>query len=323
LLPTRKGENKDAFFLSSPFLEGDIGRFFGFSQNYSGKYNLFGEIKFVLPVFITKPLARLWYTLDRRHRLITLRNLEFALGRQFTREQRQQLALEVFHHFVKLFFEAVAAILLPLSQLKKRVIVIGQEHGEAALKLGKGALAIAAHAGNWELTCTVYGLGIHPMSIVARKHANPLMDRLIRYIRERGGNTMIPKQGGLKAILRQLKKNQIVGMAIDQNTTTKGGILVDFFGHRARTTPIAAILARRFGVPVLTVLSRRLPDGRHLMVISPPLPMEITDNPEEDIRRHVQLQSDAVEAWVRASPEQWLWLHKRWKNQYPELYRNL
>jgi Kdo2-lipid IVA lauroyltransferase/acyltransferase len=272
---------------------------------------------------ITKPLARLWYTLDRRHRLITLRNLEFALGRQLNHEQRQLLAFEVFHHFVKLFFEAVATILLPLSKLQKQVIFMGLENSDAALKQGKGIVAIVAHAGNWELTGMVSALGYRPLSIVARKHDNPHMDRIIRYLRERGGNTMIPKQGGLKAILRQLKKNQIVGMAIDQNTTTKGGILVDFFGHRARTTPIAAILARRFGVPVLTVLSRRLPDGRHLMVISPPLPMEITDDPEEDIRRHVQLQSDAVEAWVRGSPEQWLWLHKRWKNQYPDLYKNL
>jgi Kdo2-lipid IVA lauroyltransferase/acyltransferase len=277
----------------------------------------------MIPIIITKPLARLWYALDRRHRLITLRNLEFTLGRELTEPQRQELAFQVFHHFVKLFFEALSMLVLPLSMLRKQVIVQGAENAEAALKLGKGILAIVAHAGNWELTGMVYGLGYHPLSIVARRHDQPLMDRLIRYLRERGGNTMIPKQGGLKAILTQLKKKQIVGMAIDQNTTTKGGILVDFFGHRARTTPIAAILARRFGAPVLTVLSRRLPDGRHLVVISPPLPMEITADQEEDIRRHVQLQSDAVEAWVRSSPEQWLWLHKRWKNQYPGLYQNL
>jgi Kdo2-lipid IVA lauroyltransferase/acyltransferase len=277
----------------------------------------------VIPTTITKPLARLWYSLDRRHRLITLRNLEFALGRQLNPEQQQQLSFEVFHHFVKFFFEAVAALLLPLSILRQQVIFMGLENSDAALQQGKGMVALVAHAGNWELNGMVGAFGYRPMFIVARRHDNPTMDRIIRYLRERGGNTMIPKQGGLKAMLRQLKKNQIVGMAIDQNTTTKGGILVDFFGHRARTTPIAGILARRFGVPVLTVFSRRLPDGRHLVVVSPPLPMEITDNPDEDIRRHVQLQSNAVEAWVRAAPEQWLWLHKRWKNQYPELYKNL
>jgi Kdo2-lipid IVA lauroyltransferase/acyltransferase len=277
----------------------------------------------LIPTIITKPLARLWYALDRRHRSITLRNLEFALGREMSREQREELAKKVFHHFVQLFFEAIAMIVMPLSKLQKKVIVIGFENALDAWKLGKGMVAIVAHAGNWELTGMVGGFAYHPLAIVARRHDQPVVDRIIRFLRERGGNTMIPKQGGLKAILTQLKKNQAVGMAIDQNTTTKGGILVDFFGHKARTTPIAAILARRFGTPVLPVLSRRLPDGRHLMQISPPLPMEVTENSEEDIRRHVQLQNDVVEAWVRVSPEQWLWLHKRWKNQYPELYKNL
>jgi Kdo2-lipid IVA lauroyltransferase/acyltransferase len=277
----------------------------------------------LIPTLITKTLARLWYAFDRRHRLITLRNLEFALGRELTQAQRQQLAPEVFHHFIKLFFEALSMLFLPLPQLQQKVIVTGAEHADEALKLGKGIVAIVAHAGNWELTGMVYGLGYHPLAIVARRHDSPVLDRIIRFLRERGGNTMVPKQGGLKAIVTRLKKNQIVGMAIDQNTTTKGGILVDFFSHPARTTPIAAILARRFGTPVIPVLSRRLPDGRHLMQISPPLPLEITDDATADIQRHVQLQSDTIEAWVRVSPEQWLWLHKRWKNQFPELYQNL
>ncbi len=268
-------------------------------------------------------LARIWFALDRRHRLITLRNLAFALGETLTPAARQELALKVFEHFVLLGLESLGMLFLPLDTLRRRVIVLGQEHAEAALRQGKGVLAIVAHAGNWELTGMVYGLVYHPLAIVARRHDQPLMERIIRTFRERGGNTMIPKQGGLKAILARLKQNEIVGMAIDQNTTTKGGILVDFFGHRARTTPIAAILARRFGTPVLPVLSRRLPDGRHLMEIQPPLPMEITADQAEDIRRHVQLQSQAVEAWIRQCPEQWLWLHRRWKNQYPELYHDL
>jgi len=272
---------------------------------------------------ISRFLGRLWYALDRRHRLITLRNLEFALGPTLTPAAREELARQVFEHFVRFFFEAVGMLVLPLTTLWRRVVVSGHEHAEAALRQGKGVLAIVAHAGNWELTGMIYGLAYHPLAIVARRHDQPVMDRLIRALRERGGNTMIPKQGGLKAILTRLKQNEIVGMAIDQNTTTKGGILVDFFGRRARTTPIAAILARRFGTPVLPVLSRRLPDGRHLMEIKPPLPMTVTANPEEDIRRQVQLQCDIIEAWIRQSPEQWLWLHKRWKNQYPELYENL
>jgi KDO2-lipid IV(A) lauroyltransferase len=96
--------------------------------------------------------------------------------------------------------------------------------------------------------------------------------------------------------------------------------LVDFFGKSTRTTPVAAILARHRDIPVLPVFSRRLPGGRHLLAIFPPIPMEKTRDPQADILRHLQLQSRAVEAWVRACPEQWLWLHRRWKNQFPEIY---
>jgi KDO2-lipid IV(A) lauroyltransferase len=71
---------------------------------------------------------------------------------------------------------------------------------------------------------------------------------------------------------------------------------------------------------VLLTLSRRLADGRHLAVIMPPLPVEKTADAQADIRRHLQLQSRAIEAWVRAEPSQWLWLHRRWKNQFPEIY---
>ena len=131
---------------------------------------------------------------------------------------------------------------------------------------------------------------------------------------------MIAKQRGLKDILRHLKQNHMVGIVIDQNTAAEEGLLVDFFGHPARTTPVAALLARRSDVPVLPTLSRRLPDGRHLMVIFPPLPMEKTEDAQADIKRHLELQSRAIESWVRAEPSQWLWLHRRWKNQFPEIY---
>ncbi|AEB09365.1 lysophospholipid acyltransferase family protein [Desulfobacca acetoxidans] len=272
---------------------------------------------------ITRKFARLWYRLDRRHRLITLRNLEFALGRELTDKQREGLAQAVFDHFIRIFFEAIALLLFPASHIRRRVVVIGQEHAEAALKQGKGIIAIIAHAGNWEYTALGYGLKNFPIAIVGREHDHPVMNRIIRFLRERGGNLMIPKRGGFKAIISLLKRNCIIGMAIDQNTSTRGGMLVDFFGHRVRTTPIAALLSRRLGTPVLPVFSRRLPDGRHLMHIHQPLPMINTSDYEADIEHQVQVQTYAIESWVRRYPDQWLWLHRRWKNRYPELYNDL
>jgi len=210
-------------------------------------------------------------------------------------------------------------LLAPRSHIRRKAVIWGAEHVEAALAQGRGMIAIAAHAGNWEYTVMGYGLQYRPVAVVGRELDHPLARRLARYLRERGGNWMVAKQRGLKDILRHLKQNHVVGIVIDQNTAAEEGLLVDFFGRPARTTPVAALLARR-GVPVLPTPSRRLPDGRHLMVIFPPIPMEKTGDTQADIKRHLELQSRAIEAWVRAEPSQWLWLHRRWKNQFPEIY---
>ena len=268
--------------------------------------------------FINK-LAGLWYRLDSRHRRITLRNLEFAYGPELTPAAREHLAREVFRQFVLFGWETLELLLAPLSYFRRQVILLGQEHLAAALAQGRGAIAIAAHAGNWEYTVMGYGLQYGPEVVVGRELDHPLARHLARYLRERAGNRMIAKQRGLKEILRHLKQNHTVGIVIDQNTAAEEGLLVDFFGRPARTTPVAALLARR-GVPVLPTPSRRLPDGRHLMVIFPPIPMEKTGDTQADIKRHLELQSRAIEAWVRAEPSQWLWLHRRWKNQFPEIY---
>jgi KDO2-lipid IV(A) lauroyltransferase len=204
--------------------------------------------------------------------------------------------------------------------IKRKVIIMGDEHMEAALAQGRGAIAIAAHAGNWEYTVMGYGLLCRPGVAVGRELDQPWAARLARYLRQRGGNFMVAKQKGMKGIMTHLRHNRPVGIVIDQNTTTAGGLLVDFFGKPARTTPVAALLARR-GIPVLPTLSRRLPDGRHLMLILPPLPLTKTSDAQADIQRHLELQSRVIEAWVRAEPAQWLWLHRRWKNQFPEIYK--
>ena len=265
-------------------------------------------------------LALLWYRLDRRHRKITRRNLEFAYGSELSPAERERLARAVFRHFLLFAWEILELLLTPLSWVRKKVLVLGDEHLAAALAQGRGAIVIAAHAGKWEYTVLGYGLQHGPAAVVGRELDHPWGRALARYLRERGGNVMVDKQRGLKAILAQLKQNRPVGIVIDQNTTTAGGLLVDFFGKAARTTPVAALLARHRDIPVLPAFSRRLPGGRHLMVIFPPIPMQKTGDPQADILQHLQLQSRALEAWVRACPEQWLWLHRRWKNQFPELY---
>ncbi len=272
---------------------------------------------------VVAALADVWYRLDRRHREITRRNLAFAYGSELSLEEREQFARKIFRHFVRFAWEIAELLCAHRAYLRKKVIILGIEQLDQALAKGRGVICIAAHAGNWEYTAMGTGLQHRPVMVVARELDQPLGRRLARYLRERGGNLMVNKQRGLKDILAHLKQNRVVGIVIDQNTTTEGGLLVDFFGKPARTTPVAAVLARHRNIPVLPSFSRRLPDGRHLMIFFPPIPIHKTSDPEADIRHHLQEQSLAVEAWVRAEPSQWLWLHRRWKNQFPELYEGL
>ena len=271
---------------------------------------------------LVEALAALWYHLDRRHREIVRRNLAFAYGEEMSTAERERLSRAVFVHFVRFAWETVVLLLAPLSYIQKQVVFLGEENHAQALKKGRGLVALVAHAGNWEYTGIGYALTYRRLAVVAREMDQPLGRRLARYLRERTGSWMVDKRRGLKAIFSHLHQNHVVGIVIDQNTTEKEGILVDFFGKPARTTPVAALLARR-GVPVLPSLSRRLPDGRHLVVFFPELPFEKTGDMEADIHRHLNLQSQVIEAWVRQTPDQWLWLHRRWKNQFPELYKGL
>jgi KDO2-lipid IV(A) lauroyltransferase len=267
-------------------------------------------------------LGDLWYRLDRRHRRVVLRNLEFAFGPALTAQERERLARAVFAHFVRFGWEVLGLFILPLSFISRHVVILGIGHVEAALAQGKGVVMVTGHMGNWEYGVMAHALQNRPIALVARDLDHPLARRLARYLRERCGNRMLSKKNALKEMLTHLRQRGIVGIVMDQNTAEREGLLVDFFGRPARTTPAAATLGRRRDVPVVPALTSRLADGRHLLIFLPPIPMEKTDNPDADILRHLQEQNRVLEAWVRLHPEQYLWLHRRWKNQFPELYED-
>ncbi len=272
---------------------------------------------------LVNALGDLWYRLDRRHREIAKRNLAFAYGEALSPAERSHVARQVFRHLVGFACEVLELLLAPFSHIRKKVVVVGAELLQEALAQGKGAITITGHAGNWEYAVFGYGLNYGNLAVVGREPDQPWLRPLVRRLRTRGGNWWISKRQALKEILAHLQQNHIVGIVMDQNTASEEGLLVDFFGKPARTTPVAAILARRRGIPVFPTFFRRLPDGRHLVLILPPIPLQKTSDVQADIAAHLREQSLAMEAWVRRHPDQWLWLHRRWKNQFPELYEGL
>jgi KDO2-lipid IV(A) lauroyltransferase len=186
------------------------------------------------------------------------------------------------------------------------------------MRADPGGLFVTAHFGNWELCGIAHGWLFRPMGVVARPLDNPALDRLLTAFRERGGTTVIPKQKALAHVLRMLRDRREVAFLIDQNVQEKDGIFIRFFDRPAAATTVVAALAVKTGRLVVGGHTVLQPNGRYRQIYDPPIRWVSTGDRERDIAELTQRLADMIEAWVREAPEQWLWMHRRWKTQPPE-----
>lgn len=194
----------------------------------------------------------------------------------------------------------------------------GFEHFEQARAQGKGVLFLTAHLGNWELSALAHGLYGHPMHIVVRPLDNPRLDRLVALYRARSGNRIIEKTDSPRRIFEALHANQAVGMLIDQNTSPDNGVFVDFFGVKACASTGLTKIALRTGAPVIPGFALWEPrEGRYILRFWPPIEMTVSGDSESDIQVNTQRMHSGLETIIRQYPDQWLWIHRRWKTRPP------
>jgi KDO2-lipid IV(A) lauroyltransferase len=188
----------------------------------------------------------------------------------------------------------------------------GFEHYERAKERGKGVLFATAHLGNWELSAFAHALLTEPMSVVVRPLDNPAIDALVEGRRALSGNQLLSKRDFARSILQALRDNRPVGVLVDQNSALENAAFVPFFGKLASTNLSFAKLAARSGaavIPGFAVWNEA--ERRYILRFYPAV--EMTGDAEDDTRR---IQA-AIEAAVREYPDQWLWIHRRWKTRPP------
>lgn len=195
----------------------------------------------------------------------------------------------------------------------------GFEHFEEAKRRGRGVLFATAHLGNWEFSAFAHALMTEPMSFVVRPMDNPLVDEMATHYRTMSGNRLLGRgKDFLRPLLEALRRNEAVGILIDQNVTADRGVFIDFFGRQACVDAGFARLAARTGATVLPGYAYWCDqEERYVLHFDPPV--EITGDPRADTQAvHARLESA-----IRRHPEQWLWIHRRWKTQpegAPPLY---
>lgn len=261
-----------------------------------------------------RALGRLVADVDRRHVQIAAENLRQAFP-HWEEERRLRTARAVYAHFGQTLVDILWMAGQPRERLLALVVEEGRENVERAHAGGRGAVYITAHFGNWEFYGVAWGWMGTPIGVVARPLDNPALDARLNAFRRRSGNTVIFKRRALQDVLRLLRGGGGVAILVDQNVQEQDGIFVEFFGRPAATTTVAAALAVKTGCAVLPVHCESLPDGRYRFVYGPELEWTPSGNRQEDIAGLTQAMTSVIEAWVRERPEQWLWMHRRWKTQ--------
>ena len=261
-------------------------------------------------------LAKVLYRVDKRHRQVGLENLRLAFGDRYDEAGRDAIIRGVYRHFCRMVMEMlhIPRKLHPTTW-RDRITLVGHEPVVERLLKGGPLIMLSGHFGNWEMAGYLFGVFGFPPNSVARTLDNPYLDRYIRDFRERTGQKMIAKKGGSDDILRVLTSNGVLSFLADQDAGPNG-LFVDFFGRPASTHKSIAILALQHNAPVVVGYARRIGPGFRYEVGCDALidPAELTGG-GDDVKLLTQRFTTAIEAIIRRDPDQYLWLHRRWKHE--------
>jgi len=266
-------------------------------------------------VRIGKWLGRIAFFVDARHRKISLTNLEAAFP-DLSASERWTIARKAFENLGKTLLEIPGLARQKPEDIQRRVRYTGPDRQEwIRVQQEGGAFLLTGHIGNWELMALGFGWQDEAnLALVARPLDNPYFDRWMNRLRSRSGNRIIPKKGALRGIRGALREGLFVGLLMDQGAKGRDGLFVDFFGHLAGSNVALGYLAGRFGVPVYPVHIIRDASGTgHTVYIGPKLPVARTGRKKSDILENTQRFQKALEEIIRQYPEQWFWMHRRWK----------
>jgi len=259
-------------------------------------------------------LGQLAYWLVGRRRRVALANLRLAFGPSLPAAARARIARDNFRHLGVTAAECCRLFFGRRGGLLDHLRVEGEEHLKAALAEGRGALCLTAHFGNWELLGAAHARVGLPLSVVIRPLDNSGLEVLLTRGRERSGLRLIPKRHAVRGIRAALAQGECVGILLDQNAGREGAF-VPFFGHLASTSRSLAVLALKTGAPVVPTFIRRLSTGEHQITVEPALPLATTGELARDVEVNTARFTETIERYVRLQPDQWFWVHRRWKSR--------
>ena len=250
-------------------------------------------------------------------RRVARTNLSFAYP-DLDHAGRERMIDGVFASIARMLFSLARFPHLNPSNIRDWISYDGLDNYLSAKAGGRGVLIATAHLGNWELSAFAHALMTEPMNIMVRPLDNPLIDSFVENRRTLSGNRLIYKKDAARAVIKALKNNEAVGILIDQNTSPSEGVFINFFGKPACAGSAFAKLAHHTGAPVIPGFAV-WDKAAHRYVLRFYPQIEMTGDEAVDTR-HIH---STLEQIIRQYPDQWMWIHRRWKTRpagEPPLY---
>jgi Kdo2-lipid IVA lauroyltransferase/acyltransferase len=265
-------------------------------------------------IALMRGFGGLGFHLARKEREKTIRHLTLAYGHEKSPDEIARLAKAVFRHFGLMAADAIRMPLIVAGGINNLVENSGMERLQAALARGRGAIVLTGHFGNWELFGAWVAQNGFPVKVVGRSAYDPRLDKIVVDLRNTAGYTNIARGKATREIIRTLRDNEVLGMLVDQDTKVEG-VFVDFFGRPAHTAIGPVTLAQKMGCALLPAFIHLQDDGTYKIEFDEEIELTSTGDAERDLIVNTQKISDSYERAIRRHPEQWVWMHERWKKQ--------
>ena len=262
-------------------------------------------------------IGGLGFAATPRLRRVGLRNLELAFPAK-PEAERETILRAMYRQLGWQLAEFCHMPGYSLERANQCIRYEGLEHYLAAKQRGKGVLVLTGHLGAWELSSFYHSLAGYPMGMVIRKLDNPWVNRFVNEIRTQHGNRVLPKDDFARGLIAAMRAGETVGVLMDTNMTPPQGVFVDFFGRVACTASGVARVALRTGAAVVPgFLVWEPAEKKYVLHFLPELPLVDTGDTERDAIANTQMFTNALENVIRQYPDQWLWVHRRWKTRPP------
>ncbi len=266
-------------------------------------------------------LGTLAYYISSRYRNVAFKNLDFAFDNKMSKKEKIAITKYSFKNLLYNFLHLMEIRHMSKEDLASKVTIQNIEAVKNAHEEGRPVIYVTPHYSAWELGGSSIGAFIEPIAAVFKKMKNQQYQEWLLESRAKFGNSSLEKSNVIKPLIKLMKSGKGCGIVIDTGINKREGLEVNFLGKTIRQTSTPAYLARKYNGAIIPITIRTDDDENYTLMLFDEIKVEKTDNEQNDIQKATQLQADWLSTLITKEPKFWFWVHRRFKGEYPEIYK--